>query len=131
MSKLLDALQNPDFREIAETNVSSFIVNALPEDIQKDSTDSYYFDIKVERKAHGRWAVLHNGDAYNIKGKREYEPLPSSRTESWKKRFRFDLLTAIELAEKISHEVKLMSWTAETFAEEYRNRKKNKTELAN
>jgi hypothetical protein len=49
--------------------------------------------------------VEHAGHVYNESATRSYEPLPSEREEDWLKTHRFDLLTALEIAEEVGRKI--------------------------
>ena len=53
--------------------------------------------ITLQRKSPGRWSVNRFGDVLNDQGEWEYEPLPSSRDDDFKKRCRFPLAEAKRL----------------------------------
>lgn len=52
----------------------------------------------IESRGHGKWAVVDGPFVLNRDGEWEHEPLPSSRTEEFLARARFDLEEAFEAA---------------------------------
>lgn len=97
-----------------------FVFNAIPEEIK--ALDEYdevsHFDIYVEWRGENSWAVLDRfGSCYNANGKPEHERQPSSRTKSFLKNYRFSLDEAIEIAQTVSKDVKLMRYNVEDFCE--------------
>lgn len=79
---------------------SSYTVSCLP----KRDMDTHLFEIRIEERGQidgtTRWAVCRMGYCLNRSGRWDYEMLPSSRTDRWIARHRFDLETAIRLAKK-------------------------------
>ncbi|MFT9821218.1 hypothetical protein, partial [Lysinibacillus sp. NPDC056185] len=69
-------------------------VNCLPE----DGIDSHVFEITVEYRGHGRWAVKRHSQCLGSDGTWEYEMRPSEREDEWLDAHRFDLDTALKLA---------------------------------
>jgi len=74
---------------------TEYTVCGLPE----DDEDSAVWKITIESRGKGWWAVCHLRHCLSTGGKWDYEPLPSSRTNAWLKRHRFDLPEAIRRAE--------------------------------
>ena len=66
--------------------------------------DKHYFEVTVEWRGTDpetqldRWAVMHMGHCLSVDGMWEYESLPSSRDEEFKRRFRFSFEDALRLA---------------------------------
>lgn len=73
---------------------TQYVICGLPE----DDVNASVWCIRVERRAPDQWAVLRGSLCLSNGGKWDYEPIPSERTDAWKKRHRFPLETAIELA---------------------------------
>lgn len=74
-----------------------YLICALPD----DDEDSQVWSLRVEYRGPGdAWAVLHHAFCMSRGGKWDYEPLPSSRTDHFKKMHRFPLEEAIERAKK-------------------------------
>ena len=61
-------------------------------DVKAGGSDLFPVVVERCRRADGppRWAIRQKGFCLNKKGKWEYEPLPSSRTEAFFKRCRWD-----------------------------------------
>lgn len=80
------------------TEVTAYEVCAVP----YDEYGNYgLFTIKVEKTHHtGTWAVRRMGRCLGADGEWDWEPLPSSREEDWLVAHRFDLKTALDLAER-------------------------------
>lgn len=66
---------------------------------------AYVFDVKVDETAPGRWAIRRGPACLSAMGTWEYEPIPSERDEDFLAAFRFDLRTALELAERVAPDV--------------------------
>lgn len=75
--------------------VTQYVVSAVPEGL---CTDSYAWNLTVEWRDHGLWAVTHHGYCLTDTGRWEYEVRPSERTEEWIKHRRFPLKEALRLA---------------------------------
>lgn len=70
----------------------SRVTFVLPED------SSHAFAVEVEWRSDDKFAVKHGGMVLTKEGEWEYEPMPSSRTDEFKERTRFDFETAKRLA---------------------------------
>lgn len=72
-----------------------------------------HFTITVEWRSPDRWAVCNRmGECWNRRTKTwDYESMPSSRTDAFKRTHRFPLDEAIEIAKKIAPTLGIMSWT--------------------
>lgn len=77
-----------------------YTMSCLPD----DDINSGLFSITVEERGQidgtTRWAVCRLGQCLNRRGRWDYEMQPSSRTDRWIAGHRFDLDTALRLAEK-------------------------------
>lgn len=62
-----------------------------------------------------RWAVYRQGFVLTKGGKWVYEPIPSSRTDAFLKRTRFDLETALRLARREAPKVTVNGHTVTSF----------------
>lgn len=79
--------------------ISQYTIYGYPD---HDSINSSLFEVTVEYRGSGKWAVCWQGRCYDRNGVADYEPIPSSRTERWLKRFRFDdHIKAIDVARKV------------------------------
>lgn len=64
--------------------------------------ERYNWRITVEARGGGRWCVKDRGFVATKTGRWIYEPQPSSRTQAFRNRTRFDLPTAITIATKLA-----------------------------
>lgn len=78
----------------ARVEATRYGVNVVPERVYDHSV----WQIEVEYRGEGRWAVMHRGFCLGVDGEWEYEPPPSSREDDWLDTHRFDLDTALALA---------------------------------
>ena len=62
--------------------------------------DYYHFAIKVAWRGEGRWAVLARAGCMRKDGHISYESIPSSRTDRFKKAYRFSRDEAVAIALK-------------------------------
>jgi hypothetical protein len=76
------------------------------------SVNAAVWDVTVERRSAGRWAVCNMGRCLNADGKWDREPIPSSRDDEWKEQHRFDLDDALELAKQVAPTVAWNGMTA-------------------
>jgi hypothetical protein len=76
------------------TTATRYVVSCLPE----DHAERYHFEITVEWRGKGKWAVKDGSYVLGSDGEWDYEPLPSSREDDWLATHRFDLETALKLA---------------------------------
>lgn len=96
----------------------AYEVTAYPfHDVNRD-----LFTIRVERRGEDSWAVLLRSACWNRRTRMwDYEPLPSSRTEAYKRTHRFPLDEALAIARKQAPLVTVNGWTvAAAIAEENR-----------
>ncbi|GFM34065.1 hypothetical protein [Desulfovibrio subterraneus] len=61
-------------------------------------------EVNIEARGEGKWCVYRGGYVLTRKGKWEYEPLPSSRTQSFYDNTRFTLEEAFERANAVIKE---------------------------
>jgi hypothetical protein len=94
-----------------------FTFNALPDEVRFESDESHYFDVTVEKRSQDTWAVKHRNNCFNTNLAGVYESLPSNRTDEFIANYRFTLAEAVEIAERLSHVIKLTGSTAEEYAE--------------
>lgn len=71
-----------------------YTVNLLPE----TNPHGHVFEITVEYRGHGTWAILYHGQCLSQDGEWDYELRPSEREDEWIAAHRFDLDTALRLA---------------------------------
>lgn len=81
--------------------VTQYAVSMFP----AESINSLAWDLTVEQRAPGQWAVCRMRQCLTADGTWDYEPLPSSRTDEWKAAHRFDLDTALRLAREAAPHV--------------------------
>jgi hypothetical protein len=95
-------------REIAE-RVTEYVYSYLPE-----GHELYFsLSITVESRGDDTWAVCDRMQrVMDAKGRWKHEPLPSSRTDAFKRRYRHDLETAKRLAREHLSEMVVMNWNA-------------------
>lgn len=99
-----------------------FVFNAVPEDVKAESDETDHLDVYVEWRSPDRWAVTTAwGDCYNAKLERAGERLPSNRTDEFKAEYRFPLKEAAEIAERVSHIVRIGRYNAAEYAEWWRS----------
>ena len=114
MNSILDLVQNPANAPLIST-VRKFSVNAFPPGFLDDNPDASMWVVDIEYRGENSWAVVHHGEVYDKNFVGEYEPLPSSRTKKFKKRFRHDLPTAVDIAEELARTVTMMGMDWEGF----------------
>jgi hypothetical protein len=73
-----------------------YAVNCLPE----DGIDSHVFEIAVEYRGRGLWAVKRHSQVLGADGTWDWEMRPSERDDNWLDNHRFDLDTALRLAKE-------------------------------
>lgn len=82
--------------------VTAVTVSLLPE----DHIDRSIFEITVEYRGGGRWAVLHGQHfCLGTDGDWDYEMRPSERAHEWLATHRFDYDTALALARQAAPDV--------------------------
>lgn len=79
--------------------ITKYSVGGYPD---PESINAHLYDVDVEYRGKGRWAVCWMGRCYDKDGVADYEPIPSSREDDWLDRFRFDSSDdALEVAKKV------------------------------
>lgn len=63
-----------------------------------------------------RWAVMERGWCYDAQGSREYESIPSDRSDEFKDRFRFTRDEAVRLAIEVAVPQRRAAWDKRTKA---------------
>lgn len=101
---------NPATTLTPTVQATRYTVNCIPEGT---SPDSHVFEITVEYRGRGLWAVVRHGQCLDSNGDWDYEPSPSNREDDWLETHRFDLDTALELARKAAPLVTVNGWTVE------------------
>lgn len=94
--------------EVTE-RVSRYTYSLLPENNPPGSTA---WEVTVEERGHGLWAVMNMGNCLNAKAKWDYEPIPSSRTDAWLAKHRFPLEEARRLARQVAPSITWNGMTA-------------------
>lgn len=80
---------------IPRVQATRYTVNLVPEDA---APDYYVFEIQVEYRGKGQWAVKDGPWCLGADGEWEYEAIPSSRTDEWLATHRFPEQEALRLA---------------------------------
>ena len=80
--------------------VSRYTVSCL-----EDERDRGSWDLSVEERGEGRWAVLHLSYCLGADGRFVYEPSPSNRTDEFLASHRFGLDEALALAKRAAPDV--------------------------
>jgi len=85
-------------------HATEFTFYPTPDPDLEPLADYYHFAFKVAWRGEGRWAVVNGGSCVGRRGTRSYEPNPSSRTDRFKKAYRFSrdeaVATALKYVEK-------------------------------
>lgn len=91
--------------------VVAYEVSCVP----ADRVEAPALTLRVElRDANAdRWAVVNSGYCYDAKGNADAEPIPSSRTKSWLRRYRHSLDDALALAKRIAPTMTVNGFTVE------------------
>ncbi len=91
---------------MAYTTATRYTVNLVPEDA--DPGDVYA--IIVEYRGDDRWAVLRHALCLSTDGRWDRERVSSEREDEWLDAHRFDLATALELAEEQAADIAPAKW---------------------
>lgn len=89
--------------------VDRHVVSCIPE----DNINAHLFNVHVEYRGRGLWAVTRLGECLSASGEWDYEMRPSSREDDWLAEHRFDEQTAIKLAKDAAQRVSVNGWTVE------------------
>lgn len=89
---------------------TQYSVSCLP----PDHPDADLFTIRVEWRGGDRWCVTDGFGCYRKDGHRTHEPIPSSRTDRFKKAYRFPLDDALALAERLAPKMRINGHTVES-----------------
>ncbi len=87
----------------------AYAVSMWPEGEETVNTSGW--TIKVEARGHGKWAVLHSGQCLGTDGEWDWESIPSDRSDEWLATHRFDLDTALDLAQEAAPRVVINGMT--------------------
>lgn len=88
--------------------VTRYTVSVLPE----GSVNRGHYDVTVDWRGPGRWAVCWLGYCLGADGEWDYEPSPSNREDDWLEAHRFDVDTALALAREAAPNVTVNGMTA-------------------
>lgn len=100
--------QQPAAVPTAHVQITRYEVSVLPEnDINRP-----VFTINVEHRGGDRWAVVRHKQCMNAKGEWSWERVPSEREDEWLAEYRFDRMTALELAQWAAPRIVVNSRTA-------------------
>lgn len=102
------AEDGPEWDRVA-VRVAAYTINALPE----DHDAAHHFEIRVEYRGDGMWAVTRWRECLSADGTWDHEPLPSSRTDDWLAAHRFTEADAVRLAKQAAMAVRVNGSTAE------------------
>jgi hypothetical protein len=91
---------------------TTYTVSVVPADDIHAST----FDITVEHRGRGLWAVCWFGRCLTADGDWDFEPSPSGREDDWLAAHRFDLQTALRLAREAAPNIRVNGLTAREVA---------------
>lgn len=81
-----------------EPNVQAtrYVVSCFP----PDSEEGGHFNLAVEYRGRGLWAVTRHKQCLGTDGEWSWESIPSEREDEWLDSHRFDLDTALKLAKE-------------------------------
>ncbi len=88
----------------------AYAVSCLP----SDHPDAFLFTLRVERREIDRWCVTDGAYCYRKDGHKSYEPMPSSRTDRYKRAYRFPLDDALALARRLAPKMRFNGHTVES-----------------
>lgn len=89
---------------------TAYAVSCIPPDHQ----DAYHFTLHVEWRGPGdRWCVTDGAYCYRKDGHKSYESNPSSRTDRFKKAYRFPIDDALVLAKRVAPKMTVNGHTVE------------------
>lgn len=92
----------------------AYAVSCLP----PDHPDAFLFTLRVERREVDRWCVTDGAYCYRKDGHKTYEPMPSSRTDRFKKAYRFPLDDALALAKRLAPKMRINGHTVDSILSE-------------
>jgi hypothetical protein len=98
----------------AAVTVTQYTVTVFPD----EGIDSVVYDLVVEYRGHGRWAVTRGRRCLALDGGWDFEIQPSDRDDTWLAGHRFDLDTALRLAREAAPNVRINGSTAAEAAQE-------------
>jgi len=87
--------------------VTRYEVSCVP----PDDINAHHFTLTVEHRGHDRWAVMNGPFCLGVDGDFGHEPIPSERSDEWKRTHRFDLDTALRLAKEHAPKMTVNGYT--------------------
>ncbi|MFD7995573.1 hypothetical protein [Streptomyces mexicanus] len=78
---------------------------------QPDDHEGAVFNLAVEYRGRGLWAVVRMGSCLSSDGAWSHESIPSEREDDWLATHRFDLDTALKLAKEHAPQVTVNGYT--------------------
>lgn len=94
------------------TQATEFMVTAVPEELDELDLDTWAFQLTVARRGPHSWAVIRRGRVWEeSSGKWVDEPHPSSRDDEFIARTRYNLNTALSIAERLAPDVTVNGYT--------------------
>lgn len=94
-----------------EVMITKYSVGTYPD---PDSINASLYQVEVEFRGKGRWAVCRMGRCYDKDAVAEYEPRPSEREDGWLDRFRFtSVAEALEVAKTVAQRIVVNGQTVE------------------
>lgn len=88
--------------------VDSYRVSLFP----TDSFDGELFDITVEARGHGKWAICRGRLCMSRDGAWSFEAIPSARDDEWLREHRFEHDEALQIAVRVAPHVERNGRTA-------------------
>lgn len=82
-----------------------------------DDPDRYAWRVTVEKRGDDTWAVLRNTACWGANGKWGEEPIPSNRTEAWKRAHRFSRDEAVKIAKEALATIRVRGMTYAQWAD--------------
>jgi hypothetical protein len=92
-----------------EVTVTRYTVSAIPE----NNINRPHLEIEVVYRGDGMWAVSRHRECLGTDGQWEWEPSPSNREDDWLATHRFDLDTALQLAQEAAPHLTVNGHTVE------------------
>jgi hypothetical protein len=123
----VEALNIPAFAELIAP-AADFKFNAIEGPAAK-SGDASLWDIHVSWRGEDRWAVIYHSKVWNFKKKDwDYESMPSSRTDAFKRNCRASLPVAVAKAIELSKTLTTNGKDPEGFMAWYAKREEERAE---
>ncbi|OHU47324.1 hypothetical protein BKG82_27110 [Mycobacteroides chelonae] len=93
----------------AKVRPTAYAVSCLP----PEHPNAFLFTLRVEWRSEDRWCVTDGAYCYRKDGHKAYESNPSSRTDRFKKAYRFPLDEALALAKRLAPKITINGHTVE------------------